>query len=305
MQTELSIIIVNYNGGELVVPCIASIYENPPAGSFEIIFIDNASTDGSAEKVAGHFPKVHIWHNAENVGLAKAFNKGLIMASGRCLLSLDNDTRVLPGALAELVAHLETNPSVGAVGARLFNTDMSPQKTARREPSAINAVFGRRSLITRLFPNNRISRRYLMEELLGSDSPYPVDWVSTAALMIRREVFERVGGLDEDFFVYWVDADWCARIRRAGWQIHALPSARVIHDENLRGRRRSRRSKRMIIDFHRGAFRYYVKNHSKTFWNPMTIVALCGLALRATAQILWDNLLARRVNKDIPKGRGK
>ncbi len=290
MQTELSIIIVNYNGGKLVVPCIASLYKNPPKTSFEIIFIDNASTDGSAEQVAALYPAVRCVRNPANLGLARAFNQGLSMAAGHYLLCLDNDTRVLPEALSTMLTYLASHQAVGAVGARLFNPDMSPQKTARRAPGACNAIFGRRSLVTRLWPDNKISQRYLMEEYLDSNEPYQVDWVSTAALMVRRDVVTEVGGLDEAFFVYWVDADWCARIRAAGWQIHALPAARVIHDENLKGRRRTRRSSRMIIDFHRGAYRYYRKNHTGSIWHPMSLVALVGLAGRAAILIAWDSL---------------
>lgn len=290
MQPKLSIVIVNYNGGDLVVPCIASIYENPPECAFEIIFIDNASIDDSAEKVAEQFDQVILSRNGENIGLAKAFNAGVTMAKGDYLLSLDNDTRVLPGALSAMVSHLDAVPEVGAVGSRLLNTDMTPQKTARRAPSALNALFGRRSYLTRLFPNNAISRRYLMDEHIDATRPYAVDWLSTAALMVRKQAIDKVGALDEDFFVYWVDADWCARIRGGGWQIHVIPESLIIHDENLSGQRRSRRSTRMIIDFHRGAYLYYRKNHLGFIFNPMILVAIIGLALRASILIAWGYL---------------
>jgi N-acetylglucosaminyl-diphospho-decaprenol L-rhamnosyltransferase len=286
----LSIILVNYNGGDLVLRCIESIYQNPPNADFEIIFIDNASTDGSFAKVVAQFPGLHFIENKTNNGLAKSFNQGLSIAKGRYLLSLDNDTRVLPGALHALLEFLDRIPDAGAVGSKLLNTDLSPQKTARVRPSAINAIFGRRSWITKIWPSNPISSRYLMEEHLDSDRPYEVDWVSTAALLIRKEVYQQVGGLDEDFFVYWVDADWCERIKAHEWKIYSVPESLIIHDENLKAKRRSRKNLKMVIDFHKGAYRYYRKHHAPSPFNPMAIIALVGLTLRIVLIVGEDYL---------------
>jgi len=206
------------------------------------------------------------------------------------LLSLDNDTRILPGALQALLDEMEANSDVGVAGSLLLNPDMSVQRTFRRRPSAVNAIFGRRSLVTKIWPGNPMSSKYLMDEKLGHEHPFDVDWVSTAALMISREAFERVGGLDEDFFVYWVDADWCARVKAAGYRITAIPGSQVIHDENLKGRRRSRKSTRMVVDFHRGAYLYYRKNHARGSLNPMAGIAFLGLSARAGLLIAGDYL---------------
>lgn len=288
MSVTLSIIIVNYNGGELLDRCLQSIRENGLDEHFETILVDNASGDGSGERAATRFPELRMVWNRDNVGLSKAFNQGLAIATGAHILSLDNDTRVLPGALRAMVDAL-ADPRVGAVGALLYNPDMTPQKTARRFPSALNAVFGRRSAITRHWPDNPLSRRYLMEDQLESGTePYGVGWVSTAALMVRRDVTDRVGGLDDGFFVYWTDADWCARIRAAGFDVQAVPASKIIHDENLKGKRRARRSTKMMIDFHKGAYRYYRKHRANSPWSPMAAVALVGLSLRAATLIGWD-----------------
>lgn len=285
---DLSIIIVNYNGGLLVDTCLKSIYDNPPDGEFELIFLDNASTDGSGERVKAQFPQMTYIDVGANVGLSKAFNKGLALAKGRYLLSLDNDTRIFPGAMQSLIDFMDANPEVGATGSMLLNPDMTPQRTFRKKPSAINAIFGRRSLITKLWPSNPLSRRYLMDDQTEGTEPFEVDWVSTAALMISRQAFETAGGLDEDFFVYWVDADWCARIRAAGWKVFAVPESRVIHDENLKGKRRARRNVRMLKDFHRGAYLYYRKNHARSPLNPMAWIAFVGLSARAASMIAMD-----------------
>ena len=293
---DLSIIIVNFNGGSLVETCIATIYENPPSGEFEVIVIDNASTDESFERVRERFPGLICQANDANVGLALAFNDGLRLARGRYLMSLDNDTRILPGAFDVLLGVMDADPSIGIAGSMLHNPDMSLQRTFRRRPSWVNAIFGRRSLITRLWPSNPLSSKYLMNEQVDSEDPFEVDWVSTAALAISRRAFETAGGLDEDFFVYWVDADWCARVKTAEFKILAVPASHIIHDENLKARRNDRRSARMIKDFHRGAYLYYRKNHAMARLHPMALVAWLGLSLRAQLIIFSDYVRWQVVN---------
>jgi N-acetylglucosaminyl-diphospho-decaprenol L-rhamnosyltransferase len=281
----LSIIIVNYNGGDRFVRCIASIFEHPPEAPFHVIVSDNASVDGSADRVAELYPAVDLVRNDTNVGLCKAFNRGRRRATGQYVLSLDNDTRVLPGALDRLMGFLATNPEAGAVGGRLLNPDMTLQRTARGQPSAWNALFGRRAVLTRLFPGNPFTKRYLMLEQTDATEPFEVDWSSMAALMVRRDVLESINGLDEDFFVYWSDADLGARIRRGGWKIYSVPSALIVHDESLAGRK-GRQSTRMIVDFHKGAFRHYVRNQLRGMSRlPLMLVAFFGLSLRAACII--------------------
>lgn len=305
MTVDLSIIIVNFNGGALVDTCLASIYDNPPQGDFEVVFVDNASTDGSFERVREKFPQMVCQANSDNVGLALAFNDGLRLARGDYLLSLDNDTRILPGALDALLETMRADAAIGVAGSMLHNPDMTLQRTFRRKPSWLNAIFGRRSLVTRLWPGNPISSKYLMDEQLDSDEPFEVDWVSTAALMISRAAYDKAGGLDEDFFVYWVDADWCARVKAAGFRIVAVPASPIIHDENLKARRRTRKSSRMIKDFHRGAYLYYRKNHAKARFHPMALVAWLGLNLRARLMIAADYLRWVVVNMTSDNNKGE
>jgi hypothetical protein len=285
MIAPLSIIIVNYNGGERFVRCIASIFEHLPETPIQVIVSDNASVDGSAERAAGLHPGVELLRNESNLGLCKAFNRGLRTAKGKYVLSLDNDTRVLPSALDELMHYLESNEKAGAAGGRLLNPDMTLQRTARGQPSAWNALFGRRSFLTRLLPGNPFTKRYLMMEHTKTTEPFEVDWSSLAALMIRRDVLQSIGGLDEDYFVYWSDADLCARIRRRGWKIYSVPAAQIVHDESLAGRK-GRQSTKMIVDFHRGAYRHYVRNQLRGIWRfPLMFVAFAGLSLRAACII--------------------
>lgn len=281
----LSIIIVNYNGGERFGRCVASIFEHLPEAPVQVIISDNASVDGSAERAADLHPEVELLHNGSNLGLCRAFNRALRTAQGKYVLSLDNDTRLLPGALDRLISYLESNENAGAAGGRLLNPDMTLQRTARGQPGAWNALFGRRSFLTRLFPGNPFTKRYLMMEHTDANEPFEVDWSSLAALMVRRDVLQSINGLDEDYFVYWSDADLCARIRRSGWKIYSVPTAQIVHDESLAGRK-GRQSTKMIVDFHKGAYRHYSRNQLRGVWRfPLMVVAFAGLSLRAACII--------------------
>ena len=282
----LSIVIVNYNGGVLLENCLTAIYDDTLAFAFEVIILDNGSIDHSIDCVAEKFPQVQLIRIESNLGFCKAFNRGLNLAKGRYVLSLDNDTRVLPGSLEHMVSFLQEHPRAGAVGGGLLNPDMTPQQAARGVPSAWNALFGRRSILTRIFPQNPFTKHYLMADHRDSLEPFEVDWHSLAAFMVRREVLESAGRVDEDFFVYWSDADWSKRIRDAGWKIFSLPRAQVIHDERM-ARTKGRQSTRMVIDFHRGAYCYYRKHVAKSRWNPMALLAFAGLSLRAGAIIAY------------------
>ena len=290
IQKTLSIVIVNFNGGDLVIECISSIYQNAPSFSFEIIVMDNASFDGSPDRIETLFPELRLFRLGNNMGLTKAFNKGVKASCGHFILSLDPDTVVFPGTIEDMLEFLKSNPEVGACGSKLLNPDGSSQRTARRFPTPMNAIFGRHSLLTRLFPTNRFSKRYLISEKEDFEKPYPVDSLSTACMMLRREIVEQVGVFDEGFFVYWSDTDWCYRMKSAGWQIFSLPGSKVIHKENIKVRHRKWRGANMIIDFHKGAHRLYRKHYVRNAWHPMNLVAIGGLALRAISLIIGEHL---------------
>ena len=298
---DLSIVIVNYNGGRLVIDCLDSLYAHPPAVPFEVIVVDNASADDSASRIAERFAQVRLHRLDRNAGLTVGFNRGVALSRGRYVLSLDNDTVLLPGSVQPMVDFLARERGAGACGSALIYPDGSPQQTARRFPHPLNGLFGRRSLLTRWFPGNPISRRYLMTDLDPHDAPFEVDWLSTACMMVRREVFERVGGYDEGFFVYWSDTDWCRRIKDAGWSIHSLPGSRVIHNENIKARHRKGRRVRSVVDFHRGAYRYFRKHHVRSQFSPLNLLAIVGLTGRAglllaadEARFLLQRLTPRR-----------
>ena len=209
--------------------------------------------------------------------------------AGDTILSLDSDTEVTADALDAMLDYLEADPGAGACGCTLVYPDGTPQRTARRFPSAAAGLFGRRSLLTRLWPRNPFSRHYLMADYDYSTEPFDVDTLSTACMAVRRSVVGKVGAYDEAFFVYWSDTDWCRRIKQAGCRIVSLPGAIVVHNENLKARHRNVRRTRMVVDFHRGAYRYYAKHHAGPL-NPMRYVAMVALAARTAVILAQDEV---------------
>jgi GT2 family glycosyltransferase len=145
-------------------------------------------------------------------------------------------------------------------------------------------------------------RNYLMQEFSDSVEPFEVEWNSSAALMVRKAALETVGAMDPRYFVYWVDADWCFRLRKNGWGVYCVPQAKVVHLENLRTGHRKRPRNRMVIDFHIGAYRFYRDNVAKGWWSPMGLLAAAGLFSRAAA-ILTANALRGAIARLTPKER--
>lgn len=287
-MTDLTISIVNYNTRNLLEQCLESIYENTEKISFEIIVFDNNSDDGSVELLKERFPQVKLIENDENIGLSGANNKVFLVAQGKHVLLLDSDTIVLPSVLQMLSKFLDAHPEVGAVGSSVLNPDFTLQGTARSFPAPINALFGRRSRLTKAFPNNRFSRRYLTCLNKNDGEPFEVDWVSAACLMFRREVIDLIGLMDEAFFVYWVDADWCKRIKDAGWKVYCVPQAKVVHMERYKIGQKI--SSKMIVDFHQGVYHFYRKHYAKSILNPMRLIALVSLSARAVTLLAINAL---------------
>jgi len=234
-------------------------------------------------------PRVRVIEMGSNTGFARANNRAIAASGGRFMLLLNPDTMAAPESIDRLAAFLDRTPLAGVAAPRLLNSDLTDQGTARSFPTAAAAIFGRRSALSKLFPNNRWSRRYLAGRSIAGPEPFEVDWVSGAALMVRREVVERVGGLDEGFFMHWEDADWCHRIKDAGYRVYCVPAAEIVHAEG--GSRRGW-PPRQLWAFHRGAYRYYAKHHAKQAWNPLRYIALVGLTVRGLAMITIASLVA-------------
>lgn len=225
---DLSIIIVSWNTRQRLHDCLASIYAQPWNIDFEVFVIDNASSDGSPQMVRCMFPQVHLVENAQNFGFARACNQGLRRARGRFIVLLNPDTQLLGNALSDMVIYLDEHPDIGALGPRIVNANgVVDPRCARHLPTLATELF-EKTRLDRRFPHNRIFGHYLMTYWDHNDSR-DVEALSGACLMVRREVVAQVGMLDESFFMYGEDIDWCYRIRKAGWRVHYYNDAQVIH----------------------------------------------------------------------------
>ena len=220
---DLSIIILNWNTCGLLADCLSSIAAHPPARAHEIIVVDNASADGSVAMVRERYPSVRLLELAHNSGFAAGNNHAMGVSRGRYLLFLNPDTVVHPGAMDALVDFMEGHPDAGAAGSMLLNTDGTLQVSCYPAPTLARELWRLFHLDT-LWPIGI----YPMEEW-STDVPRQVDTVQGASFIVRRELLAEVGKLDESFFMYSEEVDWCLRIRRAGWSIHWVPCSRVLH----------------------------------------------------------------------------
>lgn len=247
----LSIVIVNYNTREFTAQCLDSIYQSPPSVSFEIVLVDNASSDGSPEYLEANYPQVKLIRSPHNVGIAGGNNLGIKAACGRFILLLNNDTIVLPGSIDRTVKFLQSHPDAGGVGGNLLNPDGSFQSGHNSFPTLwrlflITTKIGQR--FHSYYPSN--PRSAVISE---------VDWMSTAFMTFRREALFEIGLVDEQYFIYSDESDLQLRLHQAGWKIYYLPDLETIHfgGKSLNPWRRRRlvyRGYLLYFTKHRGAF---------------------------------------------------
>lgn len=256
---RLSVILINLNTRDFLQACLRSMKSRLSDPSFEVILVDNGSTDGSLEMVQSEFPEVRVFPQGKNLGFTRANNIGLREARGQYLLVLNSDTEIIGDALEKMCDYMDAHPDVGALGPKLLNPDGTRQLSCRRFPSYRTALFHRYSLLTRLFPRNRFSAEYLMTGI-SDDEACETDWVSGAALLTRRETIEQVGLFDEDYFIYAEDVDWCYRMKQAGWRVVYFPSAHILHHI---GRATRKIAFRMTYERHRSMWLFYRKHYSR------------------------------------------
>lgn len=284
-QPQLSVLIVSWNSWDHLNACLSSIGKSSFT-DFEIIVIDNASADGTADKLRYNYPKVRLYQNDTNVGHTLAVNQGLKLARGDHMLILDADTELYEDTISQLMAFIVRQPAVTLVTPRTYYADGTIQESARDLPSVSSGIFGRQSILARLFPNNIFTRRYLGRSNLKSTEPFLVKQISAACMLFPRALLETVGDWDEGYAGYWVDTDWCIAINKQGGKIYCLPKVSIIHHEN--NRRGKKKSLSRIILFHRGAFRLYRKHYTFGYIDPRLWFAFVALSARAMLLIITN-----------------
>lgn len=274
----LSVIILNWNAREWLERSVGSaLAQTAGDRAFEVVFVDNASTDGSVDLVRTAFPAARVMALDDNRGFAGGNNAAIRGSSARYMLLLNPDTVTHPGAFAALLDFMDANPRCGILGPKLLNPDGSLQYSCRHFPTLEAGLF-RNTPLGRLFPSNRATRDYLMKDV-PHDRAMPVDWVSGAAMLVRREVFEQIGLLDEGYFMYVEDVDLCYRAHRAGWEVWYEPEAVITH---AIGQSSNKNPVPMIVAFHRSMFRFFRLHYlGKRYPGWLTPIVALGLASRA------------------------
>jgi N-acetylglucosaminyl-diphospho-decaprenol L-rhamnosyltransferase len=305
---ELTIIIVNWNGGNLIRNCLRSISQSPPSVAYDIVVVDNASSDDSvawlrSEEVSRLMQGtvVHVIENSDNAGFSKANNQAIASSCASMLFLLNPDTEVTTGAIDTLIACLNSNERIGACGPRLLNTDGSLQPSVYRNPPTAWAI-----VITGIGLWRLIPRRLRGELLLGDHwdhaSRRAVPLLFGAAILAKRAMIEDVGGLDERFHMYGEDYEWCLRIARAGWELIFEPAASVIHHHGKLSQQRWSSSEKLRVRMNAG-FQYnrYCLSRRHSIANLLATCLVSFLQknwyrLRGrpveAAQIMWELHLA-------------
>jgi GT2 family glycosyltransferase len=224
---KISLIIVSFNTRQMTLDCLQSVYTSFRASdlSFEVLVVDNASTDGSVEAIRSSFPEVRVFESNENLGFGKANNLAMKNAEGEFFLLLNSDAFLIDNAAEELLKRLEATPKAAATAPRILNADGSLQRSVWNYPSPARSWFDNSGLGL-LLRKLKLNRDY---HSWNHDTERTIDWAIGACLLVRREVFEKLGGFDEQFWMYAEETDWQKRWRDAGWQILFVPSARVTH----------------------------------------------------------------------------
>lgn len=276
-RIDVSIIIVNWNTAGLLIQCLESIYKTSHHYSFEIVVVDNGSNDDSVSIVAQHFPSVILIKNEQNLGFAHANNQGLSIGSGRYYLLLNSDTIVLPGALDVLVETADSDPRLGVVGPKLLNMDGSIQKSWASFPSMLSELIGK---------NFRIRK-----PVQYYPCAYEVDCIGGACMLVRSETVEEVGQLDDAFFFYSEEVDWCYRIKKKNWKIWYVTSAEIYH----LGGGSTQRGLVQLVRLYRGKLQYFNKHHG----NFMAALLRLGLAFSNALGVMRRIVFFNFMNKEV------
>jgi GT2 family glycosyltransferase len=281
----LSIIIVNYNTEEMLKGCLESIYAGSNGTPLDVWVVDNNSRDHSVAMVKSLFPRVRMIENQSNIGFSKANNMVVSQSRSDYLLLLNPDTLILGNAIERMVKFMREHPEVGIAGCKVLNRDGTLQLACRRSIPTPEVAFYRLTGLSRLFPKSRVLAKYNMT-YESPDQTHEVDAVSGAFLMIRREVVETIGPLDERFFMYGEELDWCLRTKRAGWAVMYHPGAQIIH---YKGESTKYNSRKAAIEFYRAMYLFHKKHFAKDYSRITNFFIYAGIAFEAITS--WRSLL--------------
>ncbi len=284
----LSIIIISFNTRETTLRCLRSVFDNLDGVAAEVIVVDNASADGSADAIAAAFPQVVLIRNPDNAGFGAANNLAMRQAKGDAFLLLNSDAFLTAGALPAMLRALHEKPDIGLVGPRLLNADGTLQRSCYRFPSPLVAWL-EALWISAVAPARSVLGDY---RRWGHDQPFEPEWVIGACMMLRRSVYEAVGGFDSGFFMYAEETDWQKRMHAGGWKIVFTPAAQVTH---LGGASGADDKPKINKYFFESGDYYYRKHHGLLgMYSARMAVTVGGLLRLPLWGLMWLALPKRR-----------
>lgn len=279
---DLSIIIVSYNTKELTKQTIQSIINTVQGIEYEIIVVDNASTDGSPNEIKDAFKNVKVIESKSNDGFSKANNKGILESKGKYILLLNSDTIVIDDCIKKCVHFMDESGEVGALGCRVILEDGSLDHACKRGFPSPEASLYYMMKLDKLFPHSKRFGKYTLN-YLSEFEINEIDSLTGAFLMVRHDILDQIGLLDEDFFMYGEDIDWCYRIKEAGLKVVYYPKASIIH---YKGASSKKKKYKTIYEFHRAMYLFYNKHYLKKCNIILTIFVYIGVALKLFLSLL-------------------
>lgn len=284
---DLSIIILNYNTRQLTLDCLQSVYASTTSYRYEVIIIDNNSSDDSVEQLQRQYPSTQLIANKENVGFSRANNQGMRVAQGRHILLLNSDTIVEPDTFETMLQFMDGHPEVGASGCKVILPDGSLDKACRRGFPTPSASFYYAFGFSKLFPDNPRFNQYQLG-YLSPDESYPIDCLVGAFMLVRREAIDQVGMLDEEFFMYGEDIDWCYRIKQAGWQNYYYAKTFITHYKGASSRRKPYK---IIYEFHRAMYLFHRKHYRKQYSFLTNGLVYAGILVKFSTSLIKNKML--------------
>jgi GT2 family glycosyltransferase len=306
---DITICILNWNAKEYLARCLdsllhpeepdvqealeqaglAEVQEPSEAVSIDVLVVDNGSIDYSADMVETRFPEARLIRTHRNLGFAAGNNIGIRASRARYVLLLNSDTVVPRGAITRLVRFADAAPEAAFIGPKVLNPNGSLQYSCRSFPN-LRAALLRNTPLQRFFRQNSAVRDYLMTDW-SHNEPREVDWLSGCCLLVRREAVEKIGLLDEDYFMYCEDMDWCYRAQASGWKSLYYPGAQIVHEV---GKSSDKLPRRMIAFHHLSMYKFYRKHYGTHASWPERVVVALGLAARAIVTIMSTHLMRLR-----------
>jgi N-acetylglucosaminyl-diphospho-decaprenol L-rhamnosyltransferase len=273
-MADVSVIIVSWNVADLLAACLRSLQSGDHRYTQELIVVDSASTDDTVVRVRRDFPGVKLLPQTENLGFSRCNNIGLAAATGRHVLLLNPDTEIIGDAVDQMVDYLDAHPKIGIVGPQTFNTDGTHQSTRRRFPTVPLAFF-ESTWLQPYTPKAWLDHYYVTDQ--PDTGVFEVDWVQGSALMARREVYQQIGGLDEQYVMFFEELDWCKRAKTAGWGVVYLGTAQIIHHG---GKSTDQVAARKHIHFQRSKLHYFAKHHGMLIAFALRLFLLINYAIQ-------------------------